>query len=212
MADFAKNMTDEEIKQAAEYFGAMKWTPWIEVVETKTVPKTSPRGGMHLRLEGAEAGMEPIGKRIIETPRSTEDTELLRNPHSDFIAYVPVGAVAKGKSLAMTGDGRTTQCTVCHGENLDGLGVVPSLRGRSPSYIARQLNDIKQGARHGDMAELMKQVVAKLTPEDMLNIVAYTASLPAPAIAQDRTAFTSARAAYRLVTLATGLVQPWSIA
>ena len=37
-------------------------------------------------------------------------------------------------------------------------------------------------------------------------------SLPAPAIAQDRTTFTSARAAYRLVTLATGLVQPWSIA
>src|SRR6478672_9515522 len=29
MAVFAKNMTDEEVKQAAEYFGAIKWTPWI---------------------------------------------------------------------------------------------------------------------------------------------------------------------------------------
>jgi cytochrome c553 len=181
MIAFAAAMTDEEIQQAAEYFGAMKWTPWIEVVETKTVPKTSPRGGMHLRLEGAEAGMEPIGKRIIETPRSTEDTELLRNPHSDFIAYVPVGAVAKGKSLAMTGDGRTTQCTVCHGENLDGLGVVPSLRGRSPSYIARQLADLKQGTRHGPWAPLMVQVVQKLSADDILNLSAYLASLsPAP--------------------------------
>ncbi len=178
MIAFAAAMTDEEIQQTAEYFGAMKWTPWIDVVETKTVPKTSPRGGMHLRLEGAEAGMEPIGKRIIETPRNTEYTELLRNPHSDFIAYVPVGAVARGKALATTGGGKTTQCTVCHGENLNGLAVVPSLRGRSPSYIARQLADFKQGTRHGPWAPLMVQVVAKLSADDILNLSAYLASLP----------------------------------
>ena len=178
MIAFAAAMTDEEIQQAAEYFGAMKWTPWIDVVETKTVPKTSPRGGMHLRLEGADAGMEPIGKRIIETPRNTEYTELLRNPHSDFIAYVPVGAVAKGKALATTGAGKATQCTVCHGENLNGLAVVPSLRGRSPSYIARQLADFKQGTRHGPWAPLMVQVVAKLSADDILNLSAYLASLP----------------------------------
>ena len=178
MIAFAAAMTDEEIQQAAEYFGAMKWTPWIDVVETKTVPKTSPRGGMHLRLEGAEAGTEPIGKRIIETPRNTEYTELLRNPHSDFIAYVPVGAVARGKALATTGGGKTTQCTVCHGENLNGLAVVPSLRGRSPSYVARQLADFRQGTRHGPWAPLMVQVVAKLSADDILNLSAYLASLP----------------------------------
>ena len=49
MIAFAAAMTDEEIQQAAEYFGAMKWTPWIDVVEAKTVPKTLPRGGMHLQ-------------------------------------------------------------------------------------------------------------------------------------------------------------------
>ena len=27
-------MTPEEIKQTAEYFGAMPWTPWIRVVES----------------------------------------------------------------------------------------------------------------------------------------------------------------------------------
>jgi len=178
MIGFAAAMTDEEIQQAAEYFGAMKWTPWIDVVETKMVPKTAPRGGMHLRLEGADAGMEPLGKRIIETPRNTEYTEVLRNPHSDFIAYVPVGAVARGKALATTGNGKVTQCTVCHGENLNGLAVVPSLRGRSPSYIARQLIDFKQGTRHGLWAPLMAPVVAKLSADDILNLSAYLASLP----------------------------------
>ena len=40
MIAFAKAMTDDEIKAAAKYFSSMKWTPWIKVVETDTVPKT----------------------------------------------------------------------------------------------------------------------------------------------------------------------------
>jgi cytochrome c553 len=171
MIAFAKAMTDEEIKASAEYFSSMKWTPWIRVVETDTVPKTRIAGGMFLVLEGAEAGKEPIGQRIIETPEKTEETELLRNPRSGFIAYVPRGSVKKGETLARTG-----QCTVCHGADLEGLGPVPGIAGRSPSYTARQLYDMQQGVRKGLWADLMKPVVEKLTAEDMLNLAAYTAS------------------------------------
>ena len=64
MIQFAKNMTDDEIKQSAEYFGSMKWTPWMKVVEADTVPKTRVAGGMFLRLEGNEK--EPLGHRIID--------------------------------------------------------------------------------------------------------------------------------------------------
>jgi hypothetical protein len=32
MINFAKAMTDDEIKAAAGYFTSMKWTPWIHVV------------------------------------------------------------------------------------------------------------------------------------------------------------------------------------
>ena len=40
MISFAKNMTEDEIKAAAEYFATMKWTPWMtKVVETDMVPK-----------------------------------------------------------------------------------------------------------------------------------------------------------------------------
>jgi cytochrome c553 len=166
-----------ELMVAAEYFGAMRWTPWIEVIETDTVPKTFPQGGMNLRVEGAAAGMEPIGKRIIETPINTEYTELLRNPRSSFTAYVPKGSVARGEALAHGRNAAVTACTVCHGENLDGLAVVPSLRGRSPSYIARQLADFKQGARHGLWSPLMSPVVASLSADDILNLSAYLASL-----------------------------------
>ena len=168
-------MTDEEIKAAADYFGSMKWTPWIKVVETTTVPKTRIAVGMFLPLESGEK--EPLGKRIIEMPENTEATEMLRDPHSGFIAYVPVGSVKKGEALVTKGGGKTTQCALCHGADLKGMGPVPGLAGRSPSYLVRQMFDMRQGVRKGLWTDLMKPVVANLSEEDMLVIAAYTASL-----------------------------------
>jgi cytochrome c553 len=176
MITIAKGMTEEELKAAATYFGSMKWTPWIKVVEANAVPKTRSAGGMFLKLEGRET--EPIGQRIIETPDDAERTESLRDPHSAFTAYVPVGSIKKGEALVRSGGGgRTTECAVCHGADLKGLGPVPGLAGRSPSYLARQLYDMQQGARKGVWTDLMMPVVAKLTGEDLIAIGAYTASL-----------------------------------
>ena len=181
MIDTAAGMTQEEIVEVSEYLESMKWSQWINVIETNTVPKTYLRGGLHIPLEGEGAGTEPIGKRIIETPVDAHRTEFLRDPRSGFIAYVPVGSLKKGKELVKTGNaGKTLQCAICHGPDLNGIGPVPGIAARSPSYMARQLNDMKQGTRNGVMAALMKPVVANLSSEDILNIVAYTSSLPAP--------------------------------
>jgi cytochrome c553 len=177
MTGFAVAMTDEEIRASADYFSSMRWTPWIEVVETDTVPKTRIAGGMHLKLEGAEAGTEPLGKRIVESPVDAEQTELMRNPRSGFIAYVPRGSVARGEELARYGNEGVTACTVCHGADLNGLAMVPTLRGRSPSYLARQLADMKVGKRRGAWTPLMATVVASLGSDDILNLAAYLTSL-----------------------------------
>jgi cytochrome c553 len=173
MITFAKGMSDDEIKAAAEYFGAMKWTPWIKVIETNTVPKTRNANGMFL-VEGNEK--EPLGKRILETPVNAEATEVLRDPHSSFFAYVPPGSIKRGEVLVAKASSKTTQCGLCHGADLKGLGPVPGIAGRSPSYLMRQLNDMKLGVRNGAWTQLMKPVVANLSEEDMLDIVAYTAS------------------------------------
>jgi cytochrome c553 len=180
MITIALGMTEEEIEQAADYYSSMPWTPWIEVVETEKVPKTRTILGMYVPLEGEAAGMEPLGMRIIEVPEDTERVEMLRDPRLGFIAYVPVGAVAKGKELVTTGAGKTLQCAICHGADLNGLGLVPGIAGRSPSYAIRQLYDIREGARTGVAAARMQPVVANLTVEVMLYIAAYTASLPVP--------------------------------
>jgi cytochrome c553 len=174
MIAIAKAMTDDEIKASADYFGAMKWTPWIKVVETESVPKTYTNVGMFLPLEGNEK--EPLGRRIIETPVDAEATEGLRDPRSGFIAYAPVGSVAKGEALVTRGNGKTLPCAPCHGSDLKGLGPVPGLAGRSPSYLVRQMYDMQQGTRRGNWTELMKTVVSGLSQEDMLNIAAYTSS------------------------------------
>jgi cytochrome c553 len=181
MSGFAKTMTDEEIRESAKYFTSIPSTPWIKVVESATVPKTRPQGGMFLTVEGADAGSEPIGDRIIETPEKTHDTEFLRNPRSGFIAYVPPGSIKKGEALVMNGTtargGKVTACTACHGSDLRGMGPVPTLAGRSPSYAARQLFDMQQGSRNGVWTPLMTPVVRDLGPEDILTAAAYLASL-----------------------------------
>jgi cytochrome c553 len=67
---------------------------------------------------------------------------------------------------------------ICHGPGLKGLATVPPIAGRSPSYVVRQLNDIKTGARAGIATQLMKATVANLAVDDMVAIAAYLASLP----------------------------------
>ena len=169
MIAIAKGMTEDEIKQAADYFGSMKWTPWIKVVESKTAPKTRVQGGLFLALEGD--AKEPLGQRIIEVPVNAEATEVLRDPHSGFIAYAPVGSLKKGEALV-----KSKQCAVCHGTDLKGLGPVPGIAGRSPSYLMRQMYDMQQGARKGLWSGLMKPVVANLSEEDLLALSAYAAA------------------------------------
>ena len=179
MIAFAKALTPEEMRAAAEYFGSVQWTQWVRVVETRMVPKTDAEGSIFFKAPGNMT--EPIGMRIIETPEDDEQAEPLRNPRSGFVAYAPMGSIKKGEALVTTGgNGKTTRCTICHGTDLRGLGAVPGIAGRSPSYLARQMYDIQVGARHGEWSELMKPVVAKLTNEDFVAIAAYVSSRPMP--------------------------------
>ncbi len=174
MLQIGKHASEAEVKAAAEYFSGLKYKQWIRVVETAVVPRTEViLGSMLAPIEGG--GTEPMGERIIETAEDLGRTEL-RDSRVGFVAYVPAGSVRKGEALATTGAGRTIQCAICHGKELRGLGDVPALAGRSPTYVFRQLYDIKSGARNGAGAQLMKAVVDQLTDGDMVALAAYAAS------------------------------------
>ena len=146
----------------------------INVVESDTAPKAYVAGLLWAAAEGGER--EPLGQRILEVPDDLIQFES-RDPRSTFTAYVPVGSLAKGEALATKGAGKTLACAACHGPDLKGLGPLPRIAGRSPSYMFRQLYDFRHGARTGEWSPLMAQVVSNLEEEDMLAIVAYLASL-----------------------------------
>ena len=176
MAAIAQALTDAETKAAAEYFAAIKFRPWIKVVEATQVPKFAPNAN-NLFLPVKDGGMVPLGKRLVEVPEDADQTGNLRNPHSGFMAYVPPGTLKKGQALAMTGgNGKTIRCDACHGTDLRGIGPVPAIAGRQASYLARQMYDMQVGTRHGEWTELMKPVVARLTEDDMVALAAYVAS------------------------------------
>jgi cytochrome c553 len=184
MIDLARAMTDEEMRQAAEYFAAIKWQPRVKVIETALVPKTRIVGNLFLPTETERT--EPIAGRIIEVPADEERAERFRDPRSGFVAYVPPGSLERGKQLVRLGgaqivgnqiiQGKTTACTACHAPDLMGVGDVPPIAGRSPSYLARQIFDIQQGTRRGSAVDLMKLAVAKLDADDITAIVAYVSS------------------------------------
>jgi cytochrome c553 len=175
MTALSKFTTAAEIEAAAAYFSSLKPRANIRVVEVDMAPKTQVRGWHLSDLKSGE--QEPIGQRIIEVPEDLEQF-VSRDARARFIAYVPAGSVEKGKALASTGGaGRTVQCAICHGPDLKGLGPIPGIAGRSPSYVVRQLYDFKHGTRAGLASALMKPTVEKLTLEDMVILAAYAASL-----------------------------------
>ena len=171
----SKTVSDTEIDDAARYFSSLKPRANRRVVEAAVVPRTIVDGWVHVDIGTGET--EPIGQRIIELPEKQEDFES-RDSRARFIVYAPPGSVSRGMMLVQTGaEGRSIPCATCHGPELKGTDTIPPIVGRSPSYLARQIHDIRTGARAGPNASQMKPVVEKLTDSDIVAITAYLASV-----------------------------------
>jgi len=175
MNGIAADVSGEEARQAAEWFAGLPRRPFTRVIETQTVPRTF-LGPGRMRFAEPDGSTEPIGDRIITVPEDQERARL-RDPNSGFIAYVPVGSIAKGRELVETGGGKTIACGQCHGSAMQGQGKVPRLAGMHPIYSVRQLHWFRDGARNGADAAPMKPVVERLTDEDILAISAYLGAL-----------------------------------
>jgi cytochrome c553 len=169
MEKIAAALTDDEVAEAAKYFSGLNLASFVKVEEADTAPKTIVAEG--LLAKAPDGGTEPLGRRIVEVP---EDLERVKNrdPRTPYIAYVPKGSLDKGKAFVTGG---ATPCISCHGPDLHGIGDIPHIGGRSPTYIVRQLYDIKTGKRGGNIAP-MQGVVSALELEDMIAIAAYVAS------------------------------------
>ncbi len=172
----ARELSDEEARQAAQWFASLPRRRWSRVVEAAMVPKSFVGQG-RMRFADPKGGMEPIGARIITLPEDQERARL-RDPKSGFVSYVPPGSLARGKALVESGGGgKTIACSICHGDGMKGLANVPRIAGLHPIYIVRQLHLFKDGDRKGPDSPLMRKPLRNLTDADILNIAAYVGSL-----------------------------------
>ncbi len=176
MTQMAKQVTDQDLKLAAAYYAALKRPKWYRVVETTTVPKTVPNhyGWRDLDPHG---GFEPIQARIIELPEDARRMLWMADPHSGVVVYAPPGSVARGSVVAHSGGGSGQPCAGCHGADLKGLGEAPPLASRSAAYLARELWNIKSGARGGPAVALMQAPGKGLSAAQVRDVAAYLSSL-----------------------------------
>jgi len=177
MEPIARALSDEDVRLAAEYYAALAPTPFVEVIEAATPPKTYVSANARHRVLSPEGGTEPMGRRIVQIPKDPLRTNI-RDPKSGFTAYVPPGSIRRGEELVKTGGGVTVPCATCHGDSLTGLGDVPRLAGLQPVYLARQLISMQNGSSAGTNSALMKPAVANLSEDDVIAIAAYLGSLP----------------------------------
>ena len=166
----ARNLDAADGQAAVQYFSGLKFKSHERVVETASVPRT--HWDDYVLAPDHDAAHESLGERIIEV-QSKDDNGSER---AIYIAYVPTGSIARGAVIAANGTGAAASCKSCHGTKLQGVGDIPYLAGRSPTYIARELILFRLGRRTNPGAAPMRAEVSQLTLKDMIDVAAYAAS------------------------------------
>lgn len=175
MIHAAMFVTAEEVTAAAEYFSQQHLQSHVRVAEVLRVPRSRIVGWVY--TAEASGGDELLGERLLEFTQDAARHEN-RDDNLEYVAYVPIGSLNRGRSIAsLRKDGPTYACGSCHGDRLQGVGLVPRIAGRSPTYLLRQLLAFKTGARSGATGQPMLAVVSNLGISDMIAVAAYAASL-----------------------------------
>src|SRR6185312_10076748 len=176
MTEMAYAISEKDLREAAEYFAKIPRSQqkWIRVVETSRAPANHiGAGGARFFDKGAET--VPVAPDMIYEIAEGDEVEL-RNDHVGFVDYVPMGSLAKGRTVAMGNRGQMRTCGSCHGDDYRGHEDAPRLAGRSAYYLIRQLADMKAGTRKGPGPEKMKDIIGKMSDADILNVAAYMAA------------------------------------
>jgi cytochrome c553 len=174
MRDLAANAAAADVAAAADYFAAQTLRPRVTVRERERIPRLRVMGWLY--VIDPRGGQEALGERLLEWAPDGERHER-RDPVMRYVAFVPRGSVKRGREIATIEQrGAAQPCIGCHGEHLQGIGLIPALAGRSPTYLLRQLVAFKTADRAGPAAASMQAVAAQLAIADMIAVAAYAAA------------------------------------
>lgn len=174
MLQVIRQTSATDAEAAARYFSGLRYTKRVTVIETDRLPQPVAHGFVY--FFDKRRPKVSLGERIVAGPDDPQRFEM-RDPRTTYTAYVPVGSIARGASLAKGHGTARPPCVLCHGPALTGTSLGPPIAGRFPTYLFRQLYAFQSGTRQGTSATLMKPVVAGLSRRDMIDLAAYVGSL-----------------------------------
>lgn len=97
-----------------------------------------------------------------------------------LLATVTVPGLANAAGDAEAGKAKAAVCAACHGK--DGIAQIPgypNLAGQNEAYLVSSLKAYKNKQRGGGQAAVMQGQATGLSDDDIANLAAYYASLPA---------------------------------
>jgi cytochrome c553 len=162
----AHAVSPADLEAAAHYFSRFEPVSQTRVVEAATIPAATAWRYVY-RFDPSRR--EALGRRIVEGPVDPERFEL-RDPKTPYIAYVPLGAVARGRATAERGASGGPACVSCHGPPFAGIA------GASPTVLARQLMGFRDKTRNDPGAAPMQAVAARLTDAQIIDVAAFVGS------------------------------------
>lgn len=176
MIGVAKGWSATDLKAAASYFSSLPRRSPTRVIVSETAPamKMERFGWTYVDPAGGRA--RPLQGRVAEAPDSLVKA-YMGDPSGRELVWVSQRTLDRGRALVRTGGDGGQPCATCHGSSLRGSQIAPPLSGRDPGYLARQLWDIRSGARRGPRLALMQGPAKGLSPADMTAAAAYLASL-----------------------------------
>ncbi len=90
--------------------------------------------------------------------------------------------LARARQLAMHGDARISACLSCHSAaspRLLGRSVdAPRVAGQRDYYIAKQLNDFREGRRDNDPNQMMTKIARRLGSADIVSLAIFLSQNP----------------------------------
>lgn len=118
---------------------------------------------------------------VMASDKITATKEWTSSTLRQVVSSRPAGDVARGAQL-----NDSLMCSSCHGkEGLPPTERWPAVAGQLEGYTYKMLLDYQSGARSEDnRANIMTAVADLMSAQDMSDVAAYYASLPAPALTQ----------------------------
>jgi cytochrome c553 len=125
----------------------------------------------------------PVDKKLNCKRKNDERMNSMNLKHFAVAGLFALGAAAPAASMAAdaeAGKAKAGVCAACHGQNgISQVPIYPNLAGQKEQYLVAALKAYKAGQRQGGQAPVMQGQATALSDEDIANLAAYYASLPA---------------------------------